>query len=551
MHSLYHCLLARHPQQLTPIRCAQTTIAQLHRNFEDVVLENNLQALVVETLPTALERSVREISRVRDLGRTARDFFIFASPHDPLSRLVLGKGKETKQPVIVRRTDLGQITERFVVIADTRFSALLVSIHTQETGQLSSAGDLVAWTFEPEVVYTALEYLMTRVTAENSFHSAAFAKAVRHSSPKATSLQLTLGVTTKLARLLQEQAEREIAVNRIGTAIRNAVEIDAVLQVAANEVGRTIEVRTCVVAIPETFLGDEVIKYYFRPDVSLNQNSIAGLLDETQSVSAALMRAPKPLTVDGDSPQNGGFSYAAVPLIYKGAFIGLLRIDSDDQTRVWSDNEILMLHTVADQLSVAVRQAQLFSEMKQQALTDRLTGCYNRRCFELQLERDLHLATRMRQPISLIMLDVDHFQAINAKAGHEVGDLALHTLAETVRGELRAVDTAARFDDDEFAIILPQAAIEGATIVAERLRKRIGETHIPGYGAITASFGVATFPTHASSRETIIEATVKALASSKSAGRNCVSIPPDDELDGGLEPEELSERGQSMSLTPQ
>src|SRR5678815_429332 len=99
----------------------------------------------------------------------------------------------------------------------------------------SGGGDLVVWTFEPDVVYSALEYLMARVTAEHSFHASTFANAVRVSMPKATSLQLTLGVTTKLARLLQEQAEREIAVNRIATAIRDSLELESLLSTAAYE----------------------------------------------------------------------------------------------------------------------------------------------------------------------------------------------------------------------------------------------------------------------------------------------------------------------------
>jgi diguanylate cyclase (GGDEF)-like protein len=546
MHSLYHCLLARHPQQLTPFRCTHSTIAQLHRIFEDVVLENNLNALVVETLPTALERSAREISRVRQLARTARDFFIFASPHDPLARVVLGKNKDKKQPLIVRRTDLGQVSERFVVISDPRFSALLTSIRTQ--GPESNGGDLVAWTFEPEIIYTALEYLLTRVTAENSFHSAAFTKAVRYSAPKATSLQLTLGVTTKLARFLQEQSEREIALNRIGITIRNSMELESILQTAANEVGRTVAVRSCAVSIPQTLLGDGITRYYFHPDAPVDEKTLAALLGEIQSITSNLKRAPKASIVDGEQREECMRSSATIPLVYKGAYIGVLRVDSDDPARIWSDNEILMLHTVADQLSIAVKQAHLFVEMQQEALTDGLTGCYNRRCFELQLERDLHLATRMRQPISLIKLDVDHFQNINARAGHEVGDIALRTLAETLRSELRAVDTAARFSEDEFAIILPQAAIEGARIVAERLRQRIEETPVAGYGKITASFGVATFPAHASSRETIIEAADQALAMSKNSGRNCISTPPDEDLNSDFESEDV-QRSQSLLTT--
>jgi diguanylate cyclase (GGDEF)-like protein len=389
---------------------------------------------------------------------------------------------------------------------------------------------------------------MTRVTAENSFHSAAFTKAVRHSAPKATSLQLTLSITTKLARLLQEQSERELAINRIGITIRNSMELESILQTAANEVGRTVAVRSCVIAVPETILRDEIVKYYVNPAFTVTEASMGALLDEIQSISSRLMRAPKSVTVDGESVQDG-LPYAAAPLVHKGAFIGVLRVDCDDLSRVWSESELLMLHTVADQLSVAVKQAYLVAEMQQEALTDGLTGCYNRRCFELQLERDLHLATRMRQPISLIKLDVDHFQNINAKAGHHVGDIALRTLAETLRSELRAVDMAARFSEDEFAIILPQAAVEGAMIVADRLRKRIEETSVPGYGAITASFGVATFPAHASSRETIIEAADRALEMSKNSGRNCVSVPDDTDIDGGLDSRDLHELDKSMTST--
>jgi diguanylate cyclase (GGDEF)-like protein len=163
--------------------------------------------------------------------------------------------------------------------------------------------------------------------------------------------------------------------------------------------------------------------------------------------------------------------------------------------------------------------------MQVQALTDGLTGCYNRRSFELQLERDLHLATRMRQPLSLIMLDLDNFKHINDKAGHGTGDAALRTVAESLRAELRAVDSAARFGGDEFAIILPQADTEGALLVAERLRKRIEETMIPGYGLGTASFGLATFPNHASSRDLLVVAADRALYDSKNNGRNRVSFP--------------------------
>ena len=527
MYSLYHSLLAQHSRQLTPVSCASSTIAQLQRYFEDVVLENNLAALVVESLPASPVRPPRDVTRIKELDQAAKNFFLWVSPEDALSSLVLSRGKESTNSVVFERTESDRTYERFVVIADARFSALLASVHNEENED--SSRDLVIWTFEPDIVYSAVEYLMARVTAEHSFYASAFAKAVRVSMPKATSLQLTLGVTTKLARLLQEQAEREIAVNRLATAIRNSLELDSVLQTAADEVGRALNVQSCAVRVEGALVGRQMTTYHFRDDIA-DSGARASLVTDVDAISQKLAACPKAYVVDGDATSAGPvLADAVVPLIYQGSFVGLLLVRSDDVTRIWAENELLLLHTVADQLAVAVNQAHLFAQMQQQALTDGLTGCYNRRSFELQLERDLHLATRMRQPLSLIMLDLDHFKYINDQAGHEAGDEALCMLADNLRAELRAVDTAARFGGDEFVIILPQANAEGATLVAERLRQRIEKMEVTGFGRATASFGVATFPAHASSRDTLVVAADRALYNSKRGGRNRVSLPEDDE----------------------
>ncbi len=526
MYSLYDSLLAQHSRQLMPVPCAGSTISQLHRYFEDVVLENNLAALVVESLPTSPERPARDSVRIKELDKAAKNLFLWVSPQDALSSLVLSRGKENTKSVVFERTDQGGNFERFVVIADARFSALLASVHNAD--EVDSSRDLVIWTFEPDVVYSALEYLMARVTAEHPFHSNAFAKAVRTSMPKATSLQLTLGVTTKLARLLQEQAEREIAVNRLATVIRNSLELDNVLQTAADEVGRALNVHSCAVRVEGALVGRQMTKYHLRPDV-IGEEMEAALLTDVDSVSNRLSEAPQAYVVDGDSSQETPvLPDAVVPLVYEDNLIGLLLVRSDDMSRVWADNELLLLHTVADQLAVAVNHAHLYAQSQQQALTDGLTGCYNRRSFEMQLERDLHLATRNRQPLSLIMLDLDNFKHINDQAGHEAGDLALRMLADNLHAELRAMDTAARFGGDEFVMILPQASTEGAMLVAERLRKRIEQTEVPGFGQVTGSFGVATFPTHASSRDTLVVAADRALYNSKEAGRNRVSVPDEE-----------------------
>lgn len=527
MHSLYHALLVQHPRQLTSVRCAEQTIAQLHRYFEDVVLENNLSALVIESLPQMKERSLRDLARVKEVGRAAQRAFFFVAPDDALyNELPPRMNEHEREPILLHRMKHDELDERFVVIADSRFSALLASVRgTDEDG----GGDEVIWSFEPDIVYSALEYLMARVNAERCFQAGVFTAAVKSSMPKATSLQLTVSVTTKLARLLQEQAGREIAINRIATAIRNSLELKDILQTTVNEVGRALNVQHCALRVEGEAGSEGLNNFYFRDGVDSDQAEETELRGDLDAYNVRLAKRLNNYVLDGhgqaDSQAQSIRPLAAVSLIYQQRSMGTLLVRSDDSERIWQETEVLLLRTVADQVTIAVNHARLFAQTQQQALTDALTGCVNRRSFEVELEKALQLATRMRQPISLIMLDVDHFKHVNDTHGHETGDIALRLLADGLREELRGVDTAARYGGEEFAVILPQADIEGALVVAERLRARLEKMEIPRVGQITASFGVATFPLHANSRDSLVSSADRALYDAKNSGRNLVRSP--------------------------
>jgi hypothetical protein len=141
------------------------------------------------------------------------------------------------------------------------FSALLATVHGRSSdGRMG--GDEVIWTFEPDIVYSALEYLMARVSAEHPYHVQRFEEAVRTAMPKATSLQLTISVTTKMAHLLQEQAGREIAVNRIATAIRESLELGVILQKTVDEVGTALNVSSCALRV-ESPTPDQALDYFY------------------------------------------------------------------------------------------------------------------------------------------------------------------------------------------------------------------------------------------------------------------------------------------------
>jgi len=527
MHSLYDVLLTQHARQLTPVRCAYSTIVQLHRYFEDVVLENSLNALVIESLPLSGKRPAREKARVRDLARSGRHAFYFVDRADALNELVTGVGSQpVVAPVILPQSKINQFSEHFLVIADARFSALLATVPGRaEAGRLG--GDEVFWTFEPDIVYSALEYLMARVSAQHPYQAAEFESAVRTSMPKATSLQLTVSVTTKLAHLLQEQAGREIAVNRIATAIRESLELGVILQKTVDEVGTALNVASCALRV-EGEASDQALNYFYFADKSEDTNAHQEkIINDLDLHCAGLAKHPEAVIQDTDDETYSGegtLPSAVVPLIFHERLIGALQITAADQTRLWCENEILLLGTVANQAAVAVNHASLFAQIQQQALTDALTGCYNRRSFEMQFDRELSMAKRQQQPLSLIMLDLDRFKQLNDSAGHDAGDGALRKLADCFKQELRGVDSAARFGGDEFAVILPHAYPEGAQIVAERLRAQIESIQIPGFGKLSASMGIATFPSHGGTRTELVVAADAALYSAKRSGRNRVCV---------------------------
>jgi diguanylate cyclase (GGDEF)-like protein len=283
-------------------------------------------------------------------------------------------------------------------------------------------------------------------------------------------------------------------------------------------------------------------KFYFRDDEDDEEDARTEMLGDIEALGVRLRGRIKTYVHDGcsNADESDACPVAAVPVIYHDRTMGVLMVTSDDPQRLWQENEVMLLRTVADQVAVAVNHARLFQQMQHQALTDGLTGCFNRRFFEIQLERDLHLATRMRQPVSLILLDIDHFKRVNDTHGHDAGDAALRILANALREEVRGVDTAARYGGEEFAIILPQAGHEGAKVVAERLRSRIESTEVPGVGCITASLGVASFPNDASSRELLVTSADRALFLAKRSGRNKVcstdELPPEDIFNTPYEP---------------
>ena len=172
----------------------------------------------------------------------------------------------------------------------------------------------------------------------------------------------------------------------------------------------------------------------------------------------------------------------------------------------------------------------LHQRVETQAITDPLTGLWNRRYMAETLEREVSRALRFGHPISLIIMDVDDFKTINDEMGHLQGDNVLAAVADVVRDATRSIDVAARYGGDELALILVETGREGAAILGQRLAEQMRATEVPrregGAMKVTLSVGVATIPDSADGLEALVDAADRALLRAKRAGKDQIRAAP-------------------------
>ena len=183
--------------------------------------------------------------------------------------------------------------------------------------------------------------------------------------------------------------------------------------------------------------------------------------------------------------------------------------------------------TNQDLLSKIEEIQALQEKLQQQAIHDPLTGLYNRRFLEETLSRELAQARRANEPMSLAMLDIDHFKKINDTYGHAVGDLFLMALGDLLENKTRAGDVACRFGGEEFIVVMPGAPLEVAANRINEFRQCFSAVKIDVAGksvSVTFSAGVAGFPLHGADDKSIIAEADRALYAAKEAGRNRVIV---------------------------
>ncbi len=225
--------------------------------------------------------------------------------------------------------------------------------------------------------------------------------------------------------------------------------------------------------------------------------------------------------------ENLDFVYLVFPLVWENFVRGLIIIEVEKNK--FKRDIVFSCETFLKEIEPALINSLSVEETKKLTTIDDLTSCYNRRFFDMYIEKLHKKAEANREKYSIIFMDLDNLKDVNTKYGHLVGSQILKVVAEKTIEAVRGIDKVARFGGDEFCIILPDTDSKGAKRVAERIKENItkNEYFLKDYPdvKVTASFGIATYPDHGDDVESLIKVADNAMYMVKMTTKNAIYVP--------------------------
>jgi len=222
-------------------------------------------------------------------------------------------------------------------------------------------------------------------------------------------------------------------------------------------------------------------------------------------------------------------SLICAPIIVSNQVKGIIHLDAS-RKNAFAKEDLTLVELLAKEASIAMERSFLYAQVRDTSVRDGLTGCYNRRKFDVDIAAEIAEAKQQGKPLSFLMIDIDWFKKYNDFHGHPKGDILLQKIVNILTFSIRPLDKIYRYGGEEFAILLPETDKAGALVVATRLLKAVQNKGFEGERAsqpakkITISIGVASFPSDAKRDNELIEAADSALYKAKQSGRNQVCV---------------------------
>jgi diguanylate cyclase (GGDEF)-like protein/PAS domain S-box-containing protein len=352
------------------------------------------------------------------------------------------------------------------------------------------------------------------------------------------------------ARLLdtaQQRAKEAETLREAGAAVAATLKLDEAIDSILEQLNQVVPYDSASVQLLQDDKLKIVGQHGFKNPASVlgmtfalsddNPNSI--VLDQRKT--HIIKDAPKTYQEFNKAPHSHIHGWMGVPLVVHDRVIGMLALDSNSPDRFNTEHSRLV-SAFAAQVAIALDNANLYEETHRLAIMDSLTGIYNRRQFMVLAQLEMNRAARYQRPLSIVMMDIDHFKRVNDNFGHLVGDQVLHDIAQICQHNLREIDIFGRYGGEEFAILLPETPSfiddgkknaakpnddPSAKAVAGRLCQLVHDSTIEtkkGPIKITASYGVVGLRHEDETIETLLDRADTALYVAKQRGRNQVAV---------------------------
>lgn len=355
-------------------------------------------------------------------------------------------------------------------------------------------------------------------------------------SVSAIMIAVLLGVLAKQARFqrsererAQELLNRSAAIYEIARAINSTLDLDALVkQLADTAVSECAADAARVVLVSDE--GEPQVRaiaghadIFGEAEGSLEAPK--WVLEREELFAAKAGRSVTKAAPDMRPPGEARH-YLAAPMIGKGRLAGVLELASRGSEAFRDVDEDLLL-VISAQAAVAIENAKQYGRAQLLAMTDRLTGMWNHAELHERLQEEIARSKRHGRPMSLLFADLDNFKSFNDAHGHRLGDELLRQVAARIQGAVRRSDFAARYGGDEFAVILSETPVPGASVASDNIRRAVAVEPFQVGGRrvhVTISGGVAAYPEDGTSAEELIDACDRALRAAKKGGGNYIGL---------------------------
>lgn len=336
----------------------------------------------------------------------------------------------------------------------------------------------------------------------------------------------------RLADAIQEHQERIESFNSLSSLLITSLKPRDLMQNVLDKVIELTHSQSGVIYLTQTREEQEILVPYVAYAVDVERMEPLRMGDGLPGEAALKRRAIAITEVPEECRLNVNFGFADTlpkeiaifPIVYRDSSLGVMVLGTLNGFRT---NELSLLEYMTNQVAVVLENALTHEKVERLSITDTLTGVFNRGYIEQVMEASFADSRRYKTPMSLPIIDLDHFKRINDRFGHQVGDRALIAVTDCMRQSLRENDRLGRYGGEEFIVVLPHTSVADAVTTAEKLRTAISKLTVPGMGdeRVTVSIGVAGLPDNGTeSVDDLVRRADRALYEAKNSGRDRVVV---------------------------